>query len=470
MAAQNNTFSADRVAAFSDVVLTQQKTQLEASGANKGSAVSPRLGFVPFSFVNASNNSLISYSNMYIVVKGLDPINGNPCFVSFTPAGVGSCVDTSASTVSSNYTYQLSTLPTSGGVPYVYMPPITSARIYVSVNYKLVLTVNGGPDYTISDPSPTITTDPSYYYLYDKVEFNLQLNQCVINPTLVDFFCLPLPITVSSSSGCNLLYAGMPPTQNREAIFTGFQTAVSAVENAASQTQWGNLLLTQTSPAKNLRILSTNTAINAAPPIFDTEYLLSSTYGADWLTDVWHNGSDAYWESNTLWMDVSQVPTYGIYSGQVNTTTGTFLFTPVTGAGSAVSVTLPTSSVPFFAGTGFVTTGDANAAPIIEKFISAGFVSGILPTTTSEEDPVNNSFFQALKPYYQANANLPEGTGPWYDLYSQVLHSYAVYPYNFYTYAYDDVLGNDNTITSNNILLNPITITITLGDMSGTTP
>ncbi len=445
--------------------------------------------YVPFSFGNVNNtmSGPFVYSNLYIVVKGTDPATGNACFVKFNVAtGVGTCHDPISST-DNGYTYALSSFPVDGdNVPYVYMPCIISARLYMSIGSGtftgLTLPVQGASaPYTIGDPIPTDPMDTAYNYLYDKVEFNIKPDECVINPTLVDYFCFPLPITVTANGGCSQLYAGMPPTQNREQIFsntehTGYADIVNSITNTASQAQWSGLLLKHGS--KNLRILSTNTALGSAPVLFDTSYLLSTAYynkGNDtWLSKFWFSQSahNSYYTTNTIWMDLSQLPGYGLYSGQVNPTTGAFNFTKQTGTkGASVSITLPTSTVPFFAGTGFVSSGDAAAATIIEKFLSAGVVSGVLPTASSKTNPINNSFFQAFKSsYYQNNSYFAAGSGPWYDLYSKVLHSFAVYPYNFYTYAYDDVLGNDNTITSENILTNNVTVTITLGDMTGTTP
>lgn len=468
LTAQNSTFSVDRLIQYYDWALDLQNIYVQKSMSPLPGPPQQKSGWVLFSISNQSNNSQIQLTNTYLVVKGLDPATGLPCYVSFDANGVGTVVDASASTVAGNYTYLLSYFPENNGTPYLYVPPITSARLYISLNHKLVLPVvkNINGIYTITDPSPTVTTDPAYYYLYDKVEFNIQPNQCVINPTLVDFFSIPLPITVTANNGCNNLYGGIPPTQNREAIFTGFTNTInSTVSNSNAKTQWSNLLLTGF--GKNLRILSTNTAVNAAPALFDPQYLLSATYGLDWMTQVW----STYYEANPIWMDLSQLTGYHLYSGQVNPSTGVFLFTPQSGAGTNVSIALPTSSAPFFAGTGFtiLSGSDGAAAPIIEKFLSAGFESGILPYPSSSANPINNSFYQSKSNSYYTNSSyLPASNGTWYDLYSKVLHSYAVYPYNYYTYAYDDVLGADNTITSDNILLNPIQITITIGDMNGT--
>jgi hypothetical protein len=426
-------------------------------------------GWVPFSIINASKNPSITFSNTYVVAKGIDPSTGLPAFVSFDTNGVGNCVDASANTVPSLYTYPLSYFPTMNGIPFMYMPGIISARLYFSLNYKLVLPVvqNVNGIFTIVDPSSTVTnliSNPSYNQLYDKIEFDIQSNQCVINPTLVDYFSLPLPITVSSSSGCNNLYAGMPPSQNRELIFSSYLASVSSnVADTNAQIQWNNLALT--SSGKNLRILSTNTAMSAAPPIFDPTYLFNASYGLNWLGHVWFG----YYQTNSLWMDLSQVAGYGLYSGIVSG--GNFVFTKQTGAlGSTVTVFFPNNSVPFFAGTGFTISGDPIAAPIIQKYLSAGVESGIFPSPTSASNPVNNTYFQSQKSLYYHNSAFltPANDGTWYDFYSKVLHSFAVSPYDYYTYAYDDVLGSDNTITSPNLLSNPIQITVTLGNLINT--
>ncbi len=425
-------------------------------------------GFIPFSFAKVPSDSFINNDEIYIVTKGVNPVGGtNACLIQLSPTGVGSCVNTTAGTTSSlNWTYPLSSLPTApDGTPYVYMPPITSARIYFSLGTTINMTVNSEG---VNDPNPASTSDVNYYILYDKVELNLEENQLAINPTMVDFFSLPLPISVYTNNGCALLNVGMPPTQNREQVFTDFISTVAAsIPNASAAQQWSNLVLTGTSEAY-LRLLSSGEAMHPSDvsPLFDPQYLSATAYGLNWMDNVWSNaGITAFYQANTVYMDLSEVPGYDTWSGTVSAT-GWFNFQG-TGGDGAVIIQRPADAVPFFVGTSFSATGDPIASPIIQRFLGAGFASGIVPAT----GPLSDAYLIAHQPYYQNNPNIVGATttGPWYDFYSKELHSLGNAEYQFFTYPYDDSLGYNNLITINNIILTPVQVVITLGDMTGTT-
>lgn len=408
------------------------------------------------------------------MTKGINPEGGSACLIAFSPTGVGSCLNVTAGTLSTTgYTYPLSSAPTaSDGTPYVYIPSIISARMYFSLGTAISMSITPNPPYGlgINDPNPADPADYNYNILYDKVEMNILENQLAINPTMVDFFSLPLPISVYTNNQCAVLNVGMPPTQNREGVFTSFEQGVTAlVLNPSATTEWRKLILTgPTSGPTHLRLLSSGQAMNPSnvAPIFDPHYLLDSNYGLNWMDTVWGTaGSNTgFYQANPVLMDLSEVPGYGIWTGQVDSS-AQFNFTGIGGGGS-VQIIRPSTSIPFFVGTSFTATGDPTAIPIIARLLGAGFACGQVPST----GPLNDAYFIANQPYYQNNSHIPGATttGPWYDFYSKELHDLGNSEYQFFTYPYDDSLGYKNLITLDNLILLPAQVLITLGDMTGT--
>ena len=127
--------------------------------------------------------------------------------------------------------------------------------------------------------------------------------------------------------------------------------------------------------------------------------------------------------------------------------------------------------------------------PVIQREVTSAFTAGMLPAPPisppadsnyakiwHKSDEVNygvmlsKEYFefariQTPSMFYQntiLNNLHPEqkNKGPWYDLYSQALHSIGE---PIYTFAYDDALGQDGTLSQTN----PGLLTITLGDTEG---
>lgn len=159
-------------------------------------------------------------------------------------------------------------------------------------------------------------------------------------------------------------------------------------------------------------------------------------------------------------------------------------------------------SLPLFAGSGL---RDENASlddfdskpgvvmlgPVIQREISSAFVAGMLPAPPIDPGAdssygkiwtkqdlanygvlLNKDYFefarQQTPSLFYSNLILnnlyPEQktNGPWFDLYSMALHSFHD---PIYTFAYDDALGQDGTLSA----ANPGLLTITLGDIKSTT-
>lgn len=168
-------------------------------------------------------------------------------------------------------------------------------------------------------------------------------------------------------------------------------------------------------------------------------------------------------------------------------------------------------SRPFFAGAGLrdenaslndfdSKSGTKMVGPIIQRAITSAFDVGMLPAPSirkiefanaseelkkyytnytkawSEEDEIkygvliNKDYFEFARHitpslYYKndtLNSVYPDqiNKGPWFDLYSEALHRVGE---PIYTFAYDDALGQDGTLS----LPNPGKLVVNIGDMSG---
>jgi hypothetical protein len=425
----------------------------------------PTSQYLPVTFYNHSQ--ILDDSQIYILIQGINPKTRHDCYVRVDPStGKGTCVDVTASTKSSTYSYSLSSFPSNSNGRLVLLPQIDSGRIFVSIAYPLDLLVDPNSN-KIQDPDALNVKDSNYYLLYDKIEFTYIATghpAVVFNPTAVDFFCLPLYLQLLTNSGVQS--SGF--NHNRADIFSTVKSLFAQYDQTPNKV-WNKLIIpfidaTTKTEITPLRIASTNKAMTTAPVLFDPIYLSNSNvYGYSWIQDVWSN----YYKSHTLSIDATELPPPNnqIFIGKVNDA-NQFVFTGASGS-PTVTINLPSSSYPFFgaAGQTFDTQNNTPQAIIVRNLTSA-FVTGLLPTASS--NILNKHFFANNKAnYYTINpllSPLGQSTGPWYDLYSKALHSLNN---DIYTFAYDDLLGTDGTLAAN--MSDSPSIGITLGDLTGTT-
>lgn len=483
---------------FFDEFIYEQKQYI----ASTQLTAPPPTGYVPFTIVNSSTFAdtevfiLILTNNFYNIITFAPNSDGLLVGSVTTPPpktyvsqlGSGSyLLSTFASTINGVKTYTF------------YLPStvnMTSSRIYYSVGQPL--------DWFIPAVGPVLVpaqdfADPSqdgYYILFDKQEFTMDANnRFVMNPTLVDYYGLPLSFSISYTDYAQqpavqtTAYAGLPPTLSSSTIFSNFQTAVGALPTSPSggtQPIWKALYLTYAPPSGSsgvLRILSPSQAIQTSSPIltnplFPTNYFLTNSYtSSNWLSQVWYNGSNnAIYQlpQNTLYVDLSTAgPTYGVAQGLVDSS-GNFNFTAIsgTGQGSTLVLPLPTSSKAFFTSTlsdytpAPTITGDPNVAAAIWQGLSAGVIAGIVPLfPTSQTAPLSQTYVRS-QPLFVNNAQIT--SGPWYDFYSGTFIGMGSSPYTkFYTTPYADYLGTDGTVTVTNIAQAGASVTVTLGNMAG---
>ncbi len=460
-------YSKDQIDEFYTGYVGEQIASFQGAGI-------PVKGFLSVTLIN-NNQSVADDDNVWIVILGEQPSTSKQCFVSFdTGSGVGTCVPVTSTTNSKDFAYQLSDLPEGQGGRVVQVPYLISGRIYFSVgrdgnkdNYFLDMLIDSSNK--ISQPNQLLTTDQNYYILYDKIEFSFPPNDGVIaiNTTAVDFFSLPIFVTVQETNPLgDLQKTGY--TQKRADIFTQLTTVITTNDKTAGM-EWSKLF--SKFNGASMRVSSPKNAMKQPTPpsgfVFSPAYL-QGTFGYDWILAAW-KAFYADTGANKLYIDISE-KNLGTWVGQVESgPLFAFKFNQVSNPGNIVTLSLPTDSFPFFAGASFTTTGSGDAAAIIVRDLTAAFDSGLFPLNTSESAPLSKTFFEAqfkLNKFYITNPNLvppPGDTGPWYDLYSKAIHSFGE---NIYAFAFDDVLGLDGTTTS--VESKRPKVTITLEDMTDT--
>lgn len=259
--------------------------------------------------------------------------------------------------------------------------------------------------------------------------------------------------------GASTQYSNTGLYQPRSFIISHAATVFKSAPHP-EDVQWSNLCLSNSTQCKTsqvLRIVSTGKAIAASPSIFDQNYLDNVTsYGYSYISDIW-TGTNSYYrptanggKGNTLNLSVGvtspMTATY-TYTGSVQTD-NTFKFTSSDGGPDVVFPAPTTSATPvppgttsynIFSAQEFFTTGPAaggTANDAVSKLVQEAIIAGLVPTT----DQLSLSYLTSKQPvFYTINPNLSfqgQKTGPWYDLYSQALHSLG----SIYTFGFDEPL------------------------------
>lgn len=490
--ASQATFSRQYFEAFSNTAILQENNILANGGFKPVPPLPPDPPAPPnlagYALFQVVNNTTHPDSDVYLIVKGLNS-DEEACYLSLQN-GLGDYALVSPLTLSSTYSYPLSSLPGKTGHRYFYVPqPFISARVYFSMNYPLLFAVgldNQTQKATIVDPSSFSPSDPNYYTLYDKFEFTYNPPtpgaNLYVNPTAVDFFSLPIYLEMANALPGSLAESGI--NLSRSSVF---QDIDSIFNPAPADEQWKLLSLPfyvdpyATTPTEltELRVVSPgnasapgSTAVNPSHA-FPSDYLSNAaTYGFDYIDNLW---SFYAIPGNTLRIDAKEIaiffgpgpdspsyPDYYYFSGVVNGS-DQFVFTNYTND-YTWTMEKPTSCYPFFAGAGFVDSGSTNNTPgaIIVRQLTSGFDVGLLPVNFAMGSFLDKSYFEANKSnYYTSNpqwGNAGADNGPFYDLYSKALHSFG---FSIYTFAYDDALGQDGTLIGNvETLQSSVTVTL----------
>jgi len=415
----------------------------------------------PIEFIN--NAKITDNDSTYIIVKATNA-DDKQCLVKIE-SNVGVCEAVTAQTDSVSYSYKLSDLTkNSAGNPEFNLTQMKSGRIYVSMKYPLKLHIDSSnPNkMAIIDPDGFKTRDSNYYTVYDKFEFTLNENGLWINPTSVDFFSIPIKLSLPTSP--NLKSSGF--SDKRSDILTSVWKEFS---QSVSSNEWNKLFLNFDS-GTTLRVMAPGKAMRdtgpGSNPTFASDYLANNKFGLNYIDTVWD-----YYKKNTIKVDCSELAgdkdfnpklkDY-VFTGQIKNDEFTF---SNSGNESVLSIAKP-ESISFFAGSvGSFDFPNHTVGAIIVRGLTAAFDAGLLPADNGIT--LSKDYFKSKHgDFYKDNKYLGTKGGPWFDLYSKAFHNFQGQP--IYTFAYDDILGQDGTLQDPNAS-SIGKVSVTIGDMTGIT-
>ncbi len=407
--------------------------------------------------VRMVNNTNFSDAVVYVTIVGYNEpavldtpksprVQGFMQFAAPT-TGIGSFIGASVDTAGSSYSYPLASFPLDETTPHCYqvqIPYIDQGQIYFSLGNKLQLkVVPGSSSMVIQNPLPCDLNDPNYPIIYDKCEFSFEppnvfpapgssmLNQVTANVAAVDYFSIPMRLTLTGSSPAS---TGM---QNpRDVIIDNIKQRFSEV--GGRKLFWNSLILT--SGDDFLRILSPGSGLRCSVhKYFDDEYL------EGWLNTVWHNlQKSAFYQKNVL--TVKTITAGKTYYGGVNFQTEAFEFWESSDQQGTPAIVIPRPSKEvatkmIFAGEMWpaVTPEGSSDATEISRLIQLGIITGFLPGTAI----LSAENLKAATPLYTDNPNLPPG------LQSIDLYSAGIYPFGngIFTSVLDDILYPATTLS-----------------------
>ncbi len=361
----------------------------------------------------------------------------------------------------------------------------------------------------IIEPDIFKTTDPNYYVLYDKAEFSFNDGGLWADLTAVDFWSLPLAMHVNNNPG-GIAYAGpKDATLTREKIISNLHNDFNTYTQGKNSTvigNWEGLFLNYTSP-QTASDPTENTMLRVVAPAkamlrADKALQFPQDYLGPYIDIIWNFYKQP---GNALQVDCSELvgddvfqsqyqathggkafqSTYSIFTGSVNNN-GDFVFTNKNPTPDSITITKPISNsssindsvssvtsngttiaVPFFAGTLTTTNYPPNIAPanhtidaVIARDMCAAFDVDLLGKPNIA--PLSKTYFSNANKqglFFQDNP-LYTGVRVPYDVYSRAIHNEMI----TYAFAYDDILGQDGTISG----IGLGTLYIDIGNLSGT--
>jgi len=396
---------------------------------------SAQSGYYPLKLVNQAAKSK-NVTHTYILLMAQDwTVQQNNCVLSLSydpirNAQVASLVKIQSNTNSKDYTYAIDSLQgydTTNKTVTIYMPHMQSGRCMVSMNYKLympiVASAGATPTLSFQEPSVNDTTDVNNDIVYDKFEFTYDVsspgNGCFwINPTAVDFFSIPMNMEMNGVGSGNV------SNMKRSDIIDTITKVINRYDKSSNKT-WQESVITKDGSV--VRLVSPSLTEG-----FDASYLSGKSY--NYIDTV-----IKYYRTNKLYIDCSEISA-GIYGGSTDSV-GNWNF--VNGTNTVVIHMDSVKTINFFGpGSAPFQTPNKTVMSILVKNITSAFTVNMLPTKNGDtlQKPYDESKFYKPNP----RQNSPSTIGPWYNLYTRALHSAIPI---IYAFAYDDVLGQDGTLS-----------------------
>lgn len=235
----SDTFSQDRLTSFYNTNLYEGKQDLyEANlGTSPPIGPAPISGYLP---VVISNTTGQPDSQVYVILAGQSTVaDSTQYYFQLGANGILTPVAASSTTFSANYSYPLSSLPSSATGPHdylVYAPSLNGARFYFSIGSPMFLQsdtlTTATPPNQIVAPTYFAFYDPNYSNLYESIEVTFFPNggsggassipwTASVNTTEVDAFGLPIKISYYSYDSA-FPSAVTPLVQDPNALPSGF--------------------------------------------------------------------------------------------------------------------------------------------------------------------------------------------------------------------------------------------------------
>ncbi len=420
----------------------------------------------PIDFIN--NAQIVDDKDVFVTIKATNN-EKKQCLVEIKD-NIGVCKTVTAETNALDYSYRLTDLSRNQDGSYEFnLTQMYSARVYLSVKYPLQLYIDSSNPGAIAiiDPDGFKTRDANYYTVYDKFEFTYNNGGMWMNPTAVDFFSIPLQISMPTSTSA-FQQAGL--SDSRSEILNKVK---GIFDEVGAREEWNKLFLKFGEDDAVLRVMSPGKAmIDTGPgsnPVFAPNYLSSDKFGLNYIEYVWDYYSPE--KGNKIKIDYSELAgdrdfqpkLSNEYIFEGHTEGDKFIFSNQ-GNEKSIEIVKP-HSISFFAGAqGSFSFPNHSIGAIIARELTSAFDAGLLP---AEDDALlKKSYFESKKgEFYKANPNIKgDNSSPWYDVYSKAFHSFEGQP--VYTFAYDDALGQDGTLRNpNKDAIGKVTVKI--GDLSG---
>jgi len=284
-----------------------------------------------------------------------------------------------------------------GSTTTVTIPYIAGGRIWFCVGSTLTFLLNPGSSGAgLVEPSVSNTSDPNYNLSWDFCEFTYNSSQLYANITYVDFVCLPIALTLTSTTGTVSHVSGMPS----DGLTTVCNNLIA--QNNTDGAGWDQLVVTNN--GSNLRALSPTQGI-----VFNSS--LFENYWTDYVNDVW-----AQYVSTPLNVDTQA--SWGIMTGNTSSDLTSLAF-------SCGSFPKPSAADIFSASTGAFAPQATNTAELLNigARLDAAFNRSTLLIDANQPEG------EVVSTYYQNSCT---------NHYARIVHA-ANLDNRGYCFPYDDV-------------------------------
>ncbi|RAL66769.1 hypothetical protein DID88_007552 [Monilinia fructigena] len=193
---------------ISDVIRTQKKENILSQPEVRTSeaAAAAAAGTLTVGLVNQSSSSTV-----YAYVTGL-AIDNDCAVVLLQDDGSTLYYPENPSSDESALTKNCAiSLGAPGSTTTVTIPHISGGRIWFCIGSTLTFLLNSGTTGpALIEPSVSNPSDPNYLKSWDFCEFTYNSSQLFANITYVDFVCLPIALTLNSTTGLVQHVGGLP--------------------------------------------------------------------------------------------------------------------------------------------------------------------------------------------------------------------------------------------------------------------